>query len=43
MGHHKNIINKHKKLRCQSKFKLNDGSKTDSKQLTSENFNDLFL
>ena len=38
-----NIINKHKKQRCQSKFKMSDGSVTENKQTISENFNDFFV
>ena len=39
----KNIINKHKKPRCQSKFKMSNGSVTDNKQIIYENFNDFFV
>ena len=39
----KNIVNKHKKPRCQSKFKMSDGSVTENKQIISENFNDFFV
>ena len=39
----KSIINKHKKTRCQSKFKMSDGSVTENKQIISENFNDFFV
>ena len=39
----KNIINKHKKSKCQDKFKLSDGSMTSDKQTISTKFNDFFV
>ena len=39
----KGIINKNKRQENQKKFKLNDGSITDNKQVISDRFNDFFV
>ena len=38
----KNIVNKNKIKKVQSKFKLPDGSETENKTLISNTFNDFF-